>query len=469
MWRLAPRLIDNKNNMSNIKLTLTHQGAEALREYASALPIAVDDLREKTDILLNQFNNLEDELGVHKPDFNDMLTYIKKMQQSATNAIEVLVPKMLHTADKIDEYVAYDPLNRIYIDASKTLEYVPRQSYSPLSSFNLSRASYTTSEVAKLLGYYDDKKISVFYAKDANVTSKPLHVFSDPIRNPVTGEILRSVKGYYAKNEYGTEECIYAEFDDKQGNLYCYTKYNGKSIMAQIKDDNAFLYTDHDDVSQSSNTTFNGDIIGSGNIYKDLKKVEYKPIALSSVERTEQQIINSISGGDMTEGSCSSLALAYAGNKAGYIVYDFRDGKSRKAFSLRSNINQIANLANVNSSVIYGKDDAECAERLMSKMESGKEYYLATGRHAAVVRKNNDGHYQYLELQSQYKSDNGWQFLTQRALYERFACQSTHDTEWSNYLIDLASLQQSNEFLNLLGYINTDESVQAKGEEGHVR
>lgn len=57
--------------------------------------------------------------------------------------------------------------------------------------------------------------------------------------------------------------------------------------------------------------------------------VEYRPIQLAEQGRTEQDIINRLSGGDMTKGSCSSLALAYAGNKAGYDVLDFRDGDSR--------------------------------------------------------------------------------------------------------------------------------------------
>lgn len=48
--------------------------------------------------------------------------------------------------------------------------------------------------------------------------------------------------------------------------------------------------------------------------------VEYRPIQLAEQGRTEQDIINRLSGGDMTKGSCSSLALAYAGNKAGYDV-----------------------------------------------------------------------------------------------------------------------------------------------------
>ena len=205
------------------------------------------------------------------------------------------------------------------------------------------------------------------------------------------------------------------------------------------------------------------------NIHNALKGVEHRAIERATSPRIEQQIISSISGGDMTEGSCSSLALAYAGNRAGYVVYDFRDGQSREVFSSRSSIEQIANMDGVDSVILRGTDDSICVERLMSNMQPGREYYMPTVAHAAVVRLNNEGHYQYLELQSGIPSDNGWQPLTLSALYDRFGCEDGQRAEYSNYLIELDSLQRNTEFLNLLGYINTDENAQMRGVSGHVR
>lgn len=207
----------------------------------------------------------------------------------------------------------------------------------------------------------------------------------------------------------------------------------------------------------------------SQNINDALKGVEYRQIQPSASIRSEQQIITSISGGDMTEGSCSSLAFAYAGNRAGYVVYDFRDGQSREVFSSRASIDQIANMDGVNAIILRGTDDTVCAERLMSNMESGRQYYMATGAHAAVVRLNNDRVYQYLELQSGTPSENGWHSLTLRDLYSRFGCEDGQTREYANYLIDLDSLQNNAEFLNLLGYINTDEAAQMRGASGYVR
>ena len=214
--------------------------------------------------------------------------------------------------------------------------------------------------------------------------------------------------------------------------------------------------------------TFGNLFGGNRNIYDALKKVEHRPIQTSSVSRTQQQIINNISGGDKTDGSCSSLALAYAGNRAGYVVFDFRDGQSRDVFASRSYIEQIANLEGVDSMILRGTDDSICAGKLMSSMKPGREYYMATGSHAAIVRLKDEGGYQYLELQSGISSENGWHSLNESSLCERFRCED-RKIEVSNYLIELDSLQNNSEFLNILGYINTDEHAQVKGADGHER
>ncbi len=195
------------------------------------------------------------------------------------------------------------------------------------------------------------------------------------------------------------------------------------------------------------------------------RNVAYNGIVQYGSQRTTEDIVGRLGGGDKTQGSCSSLAFAYAGNKAGYDVLDFRDGESRKFFSSNSSIAMIADLPGVDSKIINGCDDIECADRLLSEMEAGKEYYLATGQHASIVRLNN-GHYEYLELQS--ATQNGWKLLHDGVLYDRFGC-DINNKEYPNFLIDVESLSQSNEFLDILGYINTEECNQIKGESGHVR
>ena len=195
--------------------------------------------------------------------------------------------------------------------------------------------------------------------------------------------------------------------------------------------------------------------------------VEYRPIQLVSSNRTSQEIVSRLSGGDMTRGSCSSLALAYAGNVAGYDVLDYRDGYSRQFFSSRSSIQMIADMPGIQSNVLYGTNDFETANMLLVNMQSGKEYYLATGGHAAIVRRNGNT-YEYLELQHP-SNGNGWHTLNDNILRWRFGCNQSRTFMCSSFLIDVDSLTHSSEFLNILGFINTAESNQKKGVAGNVR
>lgn len=197
----------------------------------------------------------------------------------------------------------------------------------------------------------------------------------------------------------------------------------------------------------------------------EARNVEYRAIKLFAGDRSLESIVARLGGGDKTQGSCSSLAFAYAESVAGYDVLDFRDGASREFFSSNSSISMIAGLPGVESKVITGQDDIACANALLAEMEPGKEYYFATGQHAAVVRLNN-GHYEYLELQS--ASDNGWHVLHDGRLYDRFGC-DVNTVDYPNFLIDIESLGRSDEFLDILGYINTDEDSQVKGASDHVR
>ena len=205
------------------------------------------------------------------------------------------------------------------------------------------------------------------------------------------------------------------------------------------------------------------------NIVNTLKKnnVEYRPIVKRSDNITSERMISRLCGGDMTKGSCSSLAFAYAGNKGGYDVLDFRDGDSREVFSDRDTIQTIAMLPDVRSSMVRSHDDFDGTSKLLEQVRPGKEYCLVTGHHAAVIRKTNDS-FEYLELQHP-STMNGWHELNDFELTKRFGCSRMHSYDWTNYLIDIESLSNNHEFLDILGYINTAESNQMKGGTGYVR
>ena len=199
----------------------------------------------------------------------------------------------------------------------------------------------------------------------------------------------------------------------------------------------------------------------------DNMNVEYRPIAEADTNRTEQDIIDRISGGDETEGSCSSLPLAYAGNKGGYDVLDYRDGNSREYFATRSSIEDIANIPGVESFVLNGTNDFESVSQLLSGVKDDVEYYLASGQHAAIIRHNNN-QFEYLELQHQ-SDGNGWHSLNKDILKCRFGCESDRLIPSKSYMMNVNSLSKNNEFKNILGYINTAEQDQMKGTKGYVR
>ena len=204
------------------------------------------------------------------------------------------------------------------------------------------------------------------------------------------------------------------------------------------------------------------------------ENIASNPIELIGI-RNENDIINDIGGGDETKGSCSSAAFAYIGAKQGYRVLDFRGGASQDLFSRLSVINDIAKLPGVNSQEIKHKNDFSAVKQLLKNVDEGKEYYLATGRHAAIIRKVG-GEYQYLELQSDGRNEyvNGFHQLNNQILKNRFGCQKSHTIRGrgyavSNTMIEIDSLGKNDEFKKILSFINTAEDNQTKGSRGHVK
>lgn len=215
--------------------------------------------------------------------------------------------------------------------------------------------------------------------------------------------------------------------------------------------------------------------------------VEYNPVTDLPKKLTEKQIIERVGGGDMTKGSCVSVALTYIANKAGKNVLDFRGGESWHMFATHGNNKKIAKLNGVKAFWNEEASSVKGAKDLLAKMEIGKEYMLVTGQHGSIVR-NNGKALQYLELQS--AKENGWtdfeQILTlykgteyerqqkytvTDTLRKRFGCTKSRSVMGikllqESYMIDIETLYNSNEFYDIIGYLNTAESKQRKGASG---
>lgn len=200
-------------------------------------------------------------------------------------------------------------------------------------------------------------------------------------------------------------------------------------------------------------------------------KIEYNPVQMLNNNITEEEIIQKISGGDETRGSCSSLALTYIGNKNRLNVLDFRGGESQRFFSTPQNILKMCDELNIQYKMELNYNDNLGAMNLLNKVEEGKEYYLSTGAHATIVRKLN-GKLQYLELQD--KTDNGFKQFTSQTLKKRFGCKQTHTIQGMkckarSILIDLDEFENKEDFKEILGYINTLEDKQLKGANGSAK
>ena len=175
--------------------------------------------------------------------------------------------------------------------------------------------------------------------------------------------------------------------------------------------------------------------------------LEPKPL---EKELTDNKIISKLMAKDTTMGSCSSLALAYIGNKKGYDVLDFRGGESADFFATPSNIVKLAE--QFNGSILKGKNDIEMVKALLENADKRKEYYLMCGEHATIIKARNNK-WCYIEMQKE-DSKNGMHPLTKESLKERFGCKSRRNVDRSVVMIDANNFEGEN-FKTILGFINT--------------
>lgn len=302
------------------------------------------------------------------------------------------------------------------------------------------------------------------------VTAPPFHVYCRSTTAPHFKENFdageRAARGADGKTYYVSDDVTYSEwkkafvdgdksgFAEVQKNHFSRTEKRGTIKPKEQSEAAKFI--------EQACTTEN---------------VEHRAVQALPKQLTSDEIIERLAGGDMTQGSCSSLAFAYIGNKNGLDVLDFRDGGSRRVFSMNKNIMKMLELPGVEGSITKVKKEVQGTIDVLKNLELNKEYYLATGKHAAIVRKLDTG-YQYLELQSKYQ--NGWMPFERygsmaTTLNKRFGCRKTVDKSfgyvWERtvILMDVDSFKDNEEFEQLLGYINTAVDKQRKGALGDVR
>lgn len=219
----------------------------------------------------------------------------------------------------------------------------------------------------------------------------------------------------------------------------------------------------------------------------EVNNIEYREVKDLDKPLTQEEIIQKLAGGDMTKGSCASLAFAYAGNTCGLDVTDFRDGVSRSTFSRTFNIETLLKVANANTETHMVKKEAKETAEIIKNIPLNKEFMLVAGKHASIIRRTEEKGLEYLELQ--HATLNGWRpfvyeykmpWGTEKmgvadTLHDRFGCLKTASKfagmtlEHRIFLTDVETFEPTVEFKEILGYINTDPDKQKKGAGGSVK
>lgn len=85
---------------------LSMNAAQALRDYAAKMPLAIQPLQDSCQDLLNLCRSKEDSLGPRAQDYVRLILAVKTFLSNATEPILVLAQKMNERADWIEHYLA---------------------------------------------------------------------------------------------------------------------------------------------------------------------------------------------------------------------------------------------------------------------------------------------------------------------------------------------------------------------------
>ena len=89
----------------DLRLMLTHEGATCLREWANAVPRAIESIEDSTLNVVSIYQSVAESVGLHRESFYQMLLCIKRAQEQFADALGFFPQGLRATADKIDDYV----------------------------------------------------------------------------------------------------------------------------------------------------------------------------------------------------------------------------------------------------------------------------------------------------------------------------------------------------------------------------
>lgn len=93
----------------SFKLSLTVEGAAALREWADGIWLASNSIRQETESLIQELLSRKDDLGEHADAFSQFFSCIQKYQELSSEALERLPEMLYEVANKIELYISNSP------------------------------------------------------------------------------------------------------------------------------------------------------------------------------------------------------------------------------------------------------------------------------------------------------------------------------------------------------------------------
>ena len=332
--------------------------------------------------------------------------------------------------------------------AQKNLDQINNRTKTAFSEEDLRKQGYTDEEIAKKFDVVHsiDKEASKHILETDNTNSTGTRAGGKYARGTAEGvKQTKAKKNSSSKNKDKSEDKGKNGGKDKSGSEPEDDKGNGENQKTSV--DETALVADSALIINDEAKSFH---------------IDYKRPSQLTEPLSEQEVIDKVGGQDLTDGSCSSLALSYVANKAGLDVTDMRGGSSQELFSRGSTVAQLTSLDGVDGHIDFAFSPRSKADVIQSYLDTGSEYYVGVGDHAAIMRKAQNG-YEYLELQSNSSTICGWKNITNKKgnidlkeLQRRFGVRGASPRVFT---INTKSLSESLEFKELIGYINTKEST----------
>lgn len=98
-----------------MSLSLNQESADALRVLADEMPRAIQQIDMATEKLMGVYAQVAGTVGVHEPQFADMLNRLKNAQQMAREPVLALPNKLNEVANAIEDYVRGNPDSGSYL------------------------------------------------------------------------------------------------------------------------------------------------------------------------------------------------------------------------------------------------------------------------------------------------------------------------------------------------------------------